>query len=141
MSAAAAMSPIGRFLAGALVLSCGFAPRFAQGDGANLTRAEIEGVHRGVERLYHAVGLDAYDGLEAVVRIELDRDGRIVGRPELLHAKAGTDAAQRALFQAGRRALIRAAGAGVFKGLPQDKYDRWKRITFKFTTEGLGRSQ
>ena len=73
-----------------------------------------------------------------MIRITLDQTGQIVGRPEQRSASGGTEASQRALYQAGRRALIRAAGEGTFQSLPREKYETWKALNFQFSTDRIG---
>ena len=60
---------------------------------------------------------------------------KIDGKPELLRAEGGDQAAQKSLFDAGRRALLQAQNAGEFKKLPADKYGAWKVLNVVFTTE------
>jgi len=72
------------------------------------------------------------------VGIGLDPSGRIVEGPELILADGGDDRTQKALFDAGRRALLRAANSGEFARLPLEKYDLWKIIHVTFTPEEIG---
>ena len=73
-----------------------------------------------------------------MVRIKLDQNGKIMGKPVLRRASGGNKASQNAVFQAGRRALIRAQNAGEFRKLPAAKYARWKVMDVIFTVQDIG---
>ncbi|MEM7422713.1 MAG: hypothetical protein AAF334_03265 [Pseudomonadota bacterium] len=112
----------------------GSTSRFA----AKLTRGERNALRVGIKK-YYTYGGDRSDrSLEVIIRVRLKQDGTISGKPEMRKATGGNSATQRALFQAGRRAIIRAASAGEFKRLPVDKYQRWKALNFRFTTTKIG---
>lgn len=105
---------------------------------AKLTRGERDALRLGIKKYYVYNGDRSDRDLRVVIRVEIDRAGQIVGKPEERSAEGGTKAAQQALFRAGRRALIQAANAGEFKRLPPDKYERWKVLNFRFSVDDIG---
>ncbi|MEM9045721.1 MAG: hypothetical protein AAGC81_13610 [Pseudomonadota bacterium] len=103
----------------------------------NITRGQKDALQLGIKQYF------VYNGspdrrLWVKIAIEVDRTGRIIGKPTLLEAEGGTDQAQRTLFDAGRRALIKAQNAGEFAKLPVDKYSAWKLIHVRFTPTAIG---
>ncbi|MFQ5566316.1 MAG: hypothetical protein ACE5EU_08140 [Paracoccaceae bacterium] len=103
-----------------------------------VTEGEKEALRLGIKRHFYYRGSRADRSLQVTIRIRLGRDAKIIGRPELLRASGGTEAAQNALFQDGRRALLKAQNAGEFRKLPLEKYDGWKLIHVTFTPEEIG---
>ncbi|MGD1924771.1 MAG: hypothetical protein ACFB03_11390 [Paracoccaceae bacterium] len=103
-----------------------------------LSRGERDALRIGIKKYYTYNGDRSDRSLRVTVRVKLDKQGKIVGKPTLRQAAGGTDASQRALFNAGRRAISRAASAGEFRRLPADKYDRWKVLNFRFSTDKIG---
>ena len=106
-----------------------------------LTRGEVSALRLSIKKYYVCGQCRKADGTVVRIALDLNPDGSIEGRPQQVGATGDDPAARDAIFRAGRRAIMRAAHAGAFEHLPTEKYDRWKRIIFKFTTEGLGRSQ
>ena len=82
-------------------------------------------------------GLANPETLLVTIRIELSDDGKIKGKPVVRRPRGRLDAANAALMRAGMRALHRAAGAGVFKRLPKDKYAKWRLIDVTFTPKEI----
>ena len=105
--------------------------------GPKLNRGEINALRLGIKKYYTYTGSRSDPSLRVKVRVDLTEDGEIVGKPEILDGSGGTAGAQRALGQAGARALVRAARDGEFKRLPREKYDRWQRLNFIFTIDRL----
>ncbi len=104
--------------------------RFAR----QMTRGEVDGLRLGIKTYFTYAGNRSDRSLEVTLEIALDPAGRIVSGPELVSGR-GAPGAQRALFQAGRRALLRAQSAGEFAKLPRAKYDIWQRIRVIFTPD------
>ncbi|MEM7743818.1 MAG: hypothetical protein AAF409_08915 [Pseudomonadota bacterium] len=104
---------------------------------AKLSRGERNALRLGIKKYYVYNGDRSDRDLQVIIRVRLNPDGTINGKPEQRRAEGGSSASQRALFQAGRRALIRAAGAGEFKRLPSDKYQRWKVLNFRFSVDDI----
>jgi len=103
-----------------------------------VTRGEKDALRLGIKRFFVYNGNRSDRALQVTIRIRLDQDAKILGQPELLQASGGNPAVQQVLFQAGRRALLKAQGAGEFKKLPVAKYDGWKLIHATFTPEEIG---
>ena len=103
-----------------------------------LSRGEKNALRLGIKKFYNYSGDRSDRRLAVVIRVNMNPDGTISGKPTLRQAQGGTKAAQNALFQAGRRALIRAQNAGEFKKLPRNKYPRWRRLNFVFTIDRVG---
>ncbi|MCH8953537.1 MAG: hypothetical protein IID49_15650 [Proteobacteria bacterium] len=76
--------------------------------------------------------------LQVTIEIRLGRDAKFLAKPRRLRASGGNAAARDALFQAGRRALLKAQNAGEFNKLPAAKYAGWKLIHVTFTPEEIG---
>ncbi|MBK0399348.1 hypothetical protein H0I76_09115 [Limibaculum sp. M0105] len=107
-----------------------FAATFSQGEKDALSLA--------LRKYFTYNGNRADRSLRVTLAIGLDATGRITSGPELLRAQGGDDATQSALYQAGRRALLRAMNAGEFGKLPADKYEVWRLIHVTFTPEEIG---
>ncbi|MBY8974878.1 hypothetical protein KHP62_03595 [Rhodobacteraceae bacterium NNCM2] len=102
-----------------------------------ITRGEKDALQIGIKR--HFVYNGSRDrGLVVKIEIQVDKQGKIQGKPKLLSAEGGTKTAQDALFRAGVRALSKAQNAGEFSKLPADKYDAWKLIHVRFTPDAIG---
>ena len=106
---------------------------------AKLSRGERNALRLGIKNHYYYNGDRSDRSLQVVIRVKLRQDGTIIGKPEKRSAKGGNGTSQNALFQAGRRALIKAAAAGEFKRLPREKYQRWKVLNFRFSIDGVGK--
>ena len=103
-----------------------------------LSRGERDALRVGIKKYYVYNGDRSDRSLRVIIRVKLDNQGQLAGKPEMREASGGTSASQRALFDAGRRAVIRAADAGEFRKLPADKYERWKVLNFRFSTDKIG---
>ena len=67
------------------------------------------------------------------IHVKLDRDGRIVGVPDV-ELTGGSESTRKSIADAGVRAIRRSA---PFRMLPKDKYDVWNEVTFNFDTSAL----
>ncbi|MCW1752454.1 cell envelope integrity protein TolA [Rhizobium acaciae] len=63
------------------------------------------------------------------IHVKLDRDGQIVGVPDV-EASGGSESTRKSITNAGVR-------AAPFTMLPKDKYDDWKEVTLNFDTSAL----
>ena len=104
-----------------------------------LSNGERNALRVGIKKYYTYSGDRSDRNLRVIIRVKLNKDGSLNGNPEQRTTQGGNANSQRALFQAGRRAIIRAAAAGAFKVLPQDKYGRWKVLNFRFSIDGVGK--
>jgi hypothetical protein len=99
-----------------------------------LNEGEKDALRLGIKKFYTYSGRQD-PTLRVTIRVRLDEQAEIAGKPELLRAEGGDQSAQTALYQAGRRALLQAQSAGEFRRLPPDKYGAWKVLNVVFTTE------
>lgn len=102
---------------------------------APLSIGEKDALRLGIKKYYVYNGDRSDRSLQVTIRVRLDQQARITGKPEMLGAQGGDPAAQRALFDAGRRALLQAQAQGEFNRLPPDKYSAWSVLNVVFTTE------
>jgi TolA protein len=63
------------------------------------------------------------------VHFELDQDGNLVGRPEIVKTSGGDGSSLQALSGGAVRAVMKSA---PFDKLPKDKYDTWKTVQLTF---------
>ncbi len=108
------------------------APRTAQ-----LNIAELNAIRVGVRKFYVYNGDRSDRDLAVTVRLALDPAGKLAQELELVQAEGGSPRAQRALFQAGRRAVLRASAAGEFASLPAEKHDLWRTLVIRFRADGV----
>lgn len=105
---------------------------------AAVTRGEKDALRIGIKNHFYYSGNRADRSLQVTVAIALNEQGKIIEGPEQIRASGGDQGAQSALFQAGRRALMKAQAAGEFAKLPPEKYQGWKLIYVTFTPEEIG---
>lgn len=99
-----------------------------------LNEGEKDALRLGIKKFYTYSGRQD-PTLRVTIRVRLDEQAQIDGKPELLRAEGGDQGSQTALYQAGRRALLQAQSAGEFRKLPADKYGAWQVLNVVFTTE------
>ncbi|HUF87313.1 MAG TPA: hypothetical protein VMM59_08020, partial [Thermohalobaculum sp.] len=116
----------------------GPAPGSTSQFAATITRGEKDALRLGIKQFFVYNGNRADRSLQVTIAVELGPDARIVGGPELLRASGGDEGAREALWQAGRRALMKAESAGEFTRLPPDKHAGWRLIHVTFTPEEIG---
>lgn len=104
---------------------------------ARVSRGEQNALRLGIKRHFVYNGANTR-GLSVKIAVNMDKSGKIVGKPKLLRANGGDASAQRALFSAGSRALRKAEAAGEFRKLPVDKFASWQLIHVTFTPEAIG---
>jgi len=103
-----------------------------------ITRGEKDALRANIRR-HFIYNNDRNDPtLRVTIAIELSRDGRIIDGPTEIESRGKRPAIRKALYQAGRRALIKAAIRGEFEVLPREKYDAWKRMHVTFTPLDIG---
>ncbi len=103
-----------------------------------VTIGEKDALRLGIKQHFIYNGNRSDRSLQVTIEIRLGRDAKFIAKPKLLKASGGNEAARNALFQAGRRALLKAQGTGEFKKLPPAKYDGWKLIHVTFYPEEIG---
>lgn len=102
---------------------------------APLSTGEKDALRLGIKKYYTYNGDRSDRSLQVTVRVRLDEAKKIVGKPEMVSASGGNPGSQKALFDAGRRALMQAQNGGEFDKLPADKYASWSVLNVVFTTE------
>ncbi|MEM9783897.1 MAG: hypothetical protein AAF899_15680, partial [Pseudomonadota bacterium] len=107
------------------------APNIAQ----QVTRGEREALSIGLQGFFSYAGNRSDRDLAVVVEVAFNRDGTIASGPTQVIARGGDNATRGALFQSARRAVVRAAAAGVFAALPAEKYAAWQRMEITFTPD------
>ncbi|WP_027683221.1 hypothetical protein [Rhizobium leguminosarum] len=65
--------------------------------------------------------------------VRLDRDGRVIGTPDMV-VSGGSERTRKIIADAALRAIIRAAPYAM---LPKDKYDVWKEVILNFDASQL----
>ncbi|MDT8343970.1 MAG: hypothetical protein RQ752_06020, partial [Thermohalobaculum sp.] len=105
---------------------------------ATFNQGEKDALSLALRKYFTYNGNRADRSLRVTLAIGLDASGQITSGPELLRAQGGDDATQTALYQAGRRALLRAMNAGEFGKLPADKYEAWRLIHVTFSPDEIG---
>ena len=103
-----------------------------------ITPGEKDALRLGIKEHFVYNGNTSDLSLFVTIQIRLAEDGTIIGKPEQIDAGGGDKAIQAVLFRDGRRALLKAQGAGEFKKLPPEKYSGWKLIHVTFTPEEIG---
>jgi hypothetical protein len=105
---------------------------------AAVTIGEKDALRLGIKRHFVYNGNRADPSLQVTIAVQLDRNAKIVGKPELLRASGGDELTRKVLFESGRRALFKAQNAGEFARLPPEKYEGWRLIHVTFTPEEIG---
>ena len=106
--------------------------------GAALTAGEVRGVKLGIQkywRMDRVTTLPNYEELVVVMRIRLDKSGKMIGKPEPVRPRTPPDRRFGVAMDAARIALTRAGRKGF--DLPPEKYGRWQVIEVTFNP-GLG---
>ncbi|MCH8169473.1 MAG: hypothetical protein IIC03_16305, partial [Proteobacteria bacterium] len=103
-----------------------------------VTEGEKDALRLGIKDHFSYGGNRSDASLQVTIEIRLGRDAKFLAKPRRLRASGGNAAARDALFQAGRRALLKAQNAGEFNKLPAAKYAGWKLIHVTFTPEEIG---
>ncbi|MGO7975697.1 cell envelope integrity protein TolA [Rhizobium ruizarguesonis] len=100
----------------------------------HLAGAEIDAMRHAIENNF-IVDIRQKDlgSVHMKVHVKLDRDGQIVGVPDV-EVSGGSERTQKSITDAGVRAIRRSA---PFTMLPKDKYDAWKEVILNFDTSAL----
>ncbi|MBT8455807.1 MAG: hypothetical protein HKO95_17275 [Rhodobacteraceae bacterium] len=104
--------------------------------GPPLNRGEREALRVAVQSCWVVdVGSRSAD-VTVTVGMTMTREGTVQGgQIRRVSATGGDEAAQRAAFDAARRAILRCQRSGF--PLPVDKYDHWREIEMTFNPEGM----
>ncbi len=106
--------------------------------GTGLSASEMDALRGQISKNWSMVaGLTDVAQVVVEVRVQLDRSGAIVGRPEV-SATGGPEGTRRAVEGSAVRAVMRSA---PFTNLPADKYDGekgWNTLLLTFTPDDFG---
>ncbi|WP_275784871.1 TonB C-terminal domain-containing protein [Pararhizobium gei] len=102
--------------------------------GNTLSVSEMDALRGKIENNWSVVaGIAGAEGLTIKVTMQLDQNGEIIGRPEVV-ASGGSDAARRTFEGSVRRAIMKSA---PFDNLPADKYDSWSEVVVNFDPSAM----
>jgi hypothetical protein len=102
--------------------------------GEKLSQSEIDALRGQIQNNWSIIpGMADAADVRIKVTMRLDRNGELVGEPEV-EATGGSDAARRALGGGARRAILKSA---PFQGLPADKYDSWSEVVVNFDPSSM----
>lgn len=102
--------------------------------GSTLSQSEMDALRGQIQKNWSVIaGIEGAEGMVIRVTMRLDRNGDIVGQPEV-EARGGSDSARRTLEGSAVRAVRRSA---PFKNLPPDKYDAWSEVVVNFDPSEL----
>ncbi|MBX5011480.1 hypothetical protein HJB52_14860 [Rhizobium lentis] len=83
-------------------------------------------------------GMEGLSGMVITVRFKLDKDGNIIGQPEIESSGgSSTDSTRRALESGAYRAVMKSAPS-FRTTLPMDKYDVWNEVVLNFHPSDMG---
>ena len=103
--------------------------------GPPMTGGERDGFRVAVNQCWVVDTGAASANVTVEVGFSLTRSGTVESGPTLISATGGTDTAQRAAFEAARRAILRCQNGGY--DLPADKYGQWKDVVITFDPTGM----
>ncbi|MBB2752265.1 UNVERIFIED_ORG: hypothetical protein GGI57_002964 [Rhizobium aethiopicum] len=105
--------------------------------GSKLSQSEEDAVRGLIEGNWLVTpGMEGLSGMVIKVHMKLDRDGNIIGQPEVESSGgSGSDATRRALEGGAYRAVMKSA---PFSMLPKDKYEAWNEFDLNFDPSSMG---
>ncbi|MEM6742703.1 MAG: hypothetical protein AAF676_03065 [Pseudomonadota bacterium] len=101
--------------------------------GRTLTRGEIEGIRARFENAWRPsplLGLERYKELVVVLRVQLDRSGKIVGRPTVIAPNPVPDGRWQRAIDVAMRAVGRISRESF--ELPVESYGDWREMDLVF---------
>jgi hypothetical protein len=102
--------------------------------GSTLSQTEMDALRGAIQKNWQIIpGMADASDVRVRVTMKLDRDGSIIGRPEI-EATGGSEGTRRALSGGAYRAIMRSA---PFTNLPADKYDAWNEVVVNFDPSEL----
>lgn len=105
--------------------------------GSKLSQSEEDAVRGLIEGNWLVTpGMEGLSGMVIKVHMKLDKDGNIIGQPEVeLSGGSSSDATRRALEGGAYRAVMKSA---PFSMLPKDKYEAWNEFDLNFDPSSMG---
>ena len=102
--------------------------------GNTLSQSEMDALRGQIQNNWSIIpGMADASEVRIRVTMQLDRDGNLVGTPEV-EATGGSEAARRALASGASRAIRKSV---PFKGLPAEKYDSWSEVVVNFDPSSM----
>ncbi|WP_349435711.1 hypothetical protein [Pararhizobium sp. A13] len=102
--------------------------------GNTLSQSEMDALRGKIEGNWSIIaGTSGAEGLTIRVSMQLDRNGELIGTPEVV-ASGGTESARRTFEGSVRRAIMKSA---PFTDLPADKYDSWSDVVVNFDPSAM----
>lgn len=102
--------------------------------GSKLSQTEMDALRGMIQKNWQIIpGMADAGDVRIRVVMRLDRDGTIIGKPEV-EAVGGSEGTRRALSGGAYRAILRSA---PFTNLPADKYDAWSEVIVNFDPSDL----
>lgn len=102
--------------------------------GSKLSQTEMDALRGLIQKNWQIIpGMADAGDVRIRVVMKLDRDGSIIGKPEVV-ATGGSEGTRRALSGGAYRAILRSA---PFTSLPADKYDAWSEVIVNFDPSDL----
>ncbi|OLP53618.1 hypothetical protein BJF92_05550 [Rhizobium rhizosphaerae] len=103
--------------------------------GSTLSQSDKDAIKQQIQNNWSIIpGIADTAGILIKVTLHLDRDGNIIGQPEI-SASGGSDSARRTHEGGVRRAIMKSL---PLKGLPPDKYDDWSEMVLNFDPSEMG---
>lgn len=105
-------------------------------EGPPMSGSEVEGLRVAINKCWN-VGQLSSEALRTVVtlRVQMSEAGKPTS-VEMTNYEGGSEAAAQKAFEAGRRAVMRCAGANGYD-LPAEKYGQWNVLNLIFDPEGM----
>ncbi|MBY5535559.1 hypothetical protein HFO42_17895 [Rhizobium leguminosarum] len=105
--------------------------------GSKLSQSEEDAVRGLIEGNWLVTpGMEGLSGMVIKVHMKLDKDGNIIGQPEVESSGgSSSDATRRALEGGAYRAVMKSA---PFSMLPKDKYEAWNEFDLNFDPSSMG---
>ncbi len=83
-------------------------------------------------------GMEGLSGMVVTAHFKLDKDGNIIGQPEIESSGgSSSDSTRRAVESAAYRAVLKSAPS-FHSTLPMDKYDAWNEVVVNFDVSDMG---
>lgn len=108
-------------------------------NGSKLSQSEEDALKGLIEGNWLITpGMEGLSGMVITVHFKLDKDGNIVGQPEIESSGgSSTDSTRRALESGAYRAVMKSAPS-FRTNLPMDKYDVWNEVVLNFHPSDMG---
>lgn len=95
------------------------------GTSARLSQSQIDGLATRVKRYWNLLPSDINSGMTVVLRLDLNRDGTLVGIPAVISSDPSPAGQQ--IARAAQRAVVASSQEGPFE-LAADAYDQWRQL-------------